>query len=208
MPNQVDLTGQIFGFLKVIRLIRSGVYECHCNCGNKLEVSYSYLNSGHTKSCGCLRKRGYFEDLVGKKFGRLEVLSFAGKKNTQTLWNCLCDCGNETLVRGKDLKYKSTMSCGCLKLEYSNANSPLGRGFEKTTITYLKSNKLSKANTSGTTGVYFNKRRGQWVSEIMFKGKKYVRYFNNEKFAIDCRKEMKNHYHGEFIEWWEENYGK
>ena len=31
-------------------------YECICDCGNKTIVVMSKIKSGHTKSCGCLRK--------------------------------------------------------------------------------------------------------------------------------------------------------
>ncbi len=29
---------------------------CQCDCGNKKEILYQCLKSGHTKSCGCLNK--------------------------------------------------------------------------------------------------------------------------------------------------------
>ena len=60
-----DLTGQKFGNLTVIRpdhqmKNHSWVWECLCDCGNIHFVTSSKLNSGHTKSCGCLRKKhGY-----------------------------------------------------------------------------------------------------------------------------------------------------
>lgn len=59
-----------------------------------------------------------FKNLAGEKFGKLTVLSRAndyvkpsGQKIIQ--WNCLCDCGNETVVRGEYLKSGHTKSCGC-----------------------------------------------------------------------------------------------
>lgn len=61
-----------------------------------------------------------FQDLTGKKFGKLTVISRAedyikptGKKIIQ--WDCLCECGNETIVRGEYLKSGHTKSCGCDK---------------------------------------------------------------------------------------------
>lgn len=32
--------------------------ECLCNCGNIITVHYSHVLTGHTKSCGCLKKEG------------------------------------------------------------------------------------------------------------------------------------------------------
>jgi len=58
-------------------------------------------------------------DLVGKKFGRLEVISDAGNDKYQnSQWLCKCDCGNEVVVKGYNLVYiHGTKSCGCLNRE-------------------------------------------------------------------------------------------
>ena len=34
-----------------------------------------------------------FKDLTGKQFGRLTVLSLAGRRNGSTIWECNCSCG-------------------------------------------------------------------------------------------------------------------
>lgn len=55
------------------------------------------------------------ENLVGKRFKRLVVISESPiKSGRKTYWNCLCDCGNETVVRADLLKSGNTKSCGCL----------------------------------------------------------------------------------------------
>ena len=52
--------GDVFGRLTVIRKLPSknntSLWECLCQCGGKAKVSGSGLNSGSTKSCGCLRR--------------------------------------------------------------------------------------------------------------------------------------------------------
>lgn len=52
-------------------------------------------------------------DLIGKKFGRLTVLSVANKTKYGYKWNCVCDCGNKVVVLGTNLRKQNTMSCGC-----------------------------------------------------------------------------------------------
>lgn len=52
-------------------------------------------------------------DLKGKKFGKLFVKEFAGRKNNLRYWSCICDCGNEKIVRGGHLTKGFTKSCGC-----------------------------------------------------------------------------------------------
>ena len=57
-------------------------------------------------------------DRIGKKFGRLTVISFShcDSKST-TYWNCLCNCGTSKIVRESRIKSGGTKSCGCLKKE-------------------------------------------------------------------------------------------
>lgn len=55
------------------------------------------------------------KDLTGQKFGRLTVISRAENTKTgQARWNCICSCGNETIVRSAHLIDGHTRSCGCL----------------------------------------------------------------------------------------------
>jgi len=54
-------------------------------------------------------------ELTGTKKGRLTVIEQAGKdKWGSILWKCICECDNETIVRGVELKKGTTKSCGCL----------------------------------------------------------------------------------------------
>ena len=54
-------------------------------------------------------------DFIGKKFGRLEVISFSHKdKYYKKYYVCKCCCGNFTTVLQKNLISGNTKSCGCL----------------------------------------------------------------------------------------------
>jgi hypothetical protein len=60
-------------------------------------------------------------DLTNKKFNRLTVDSFVGRDNFRdSVWSCVCDCGNIVEVTGGNLKKGNTKSCGCLKKEVKN----------------------------------------------------------------------------------------
>jgi hypothetical protein len=52
-------------------------------------------------------------NISGEVFGRLSALNYL--KNG--FWLCLCSCGKESAVRGKDLRTGNTKSCGCLAKE-------------------------------------------------------------------------------------------
>ena len=46
-------------------------------------------------------------DLTGQRFGRLVVINYneeVSKQKKCSYWNCICDCGNETIVLGKYLR--------------------------------------------------------------------------------------------------------
>jgi len=60
-------------------------------------------------------------DLTGRRFGRLVVISFSHVKHS-AYWNCRCDCGNITVVKGGSLGYGSTKSCGCGSKEQAVSN--------------------------------------------------------------------------------------
>jgi hypothetical protein len=48
--------------------------------------------------------------------GRLTVLGRAPRRPGvgQALWRCRCECGNETVVYGSNLRQQTTASCGCV----------------------------------------------------------------------------------------------
>lgn len=130
-----DLTGQRFGRLVVLSREGSKIYAngrkrstwlCQCDCGNSVVATGHDLCRGMKKSCGCLRyevlnegrKRGSEIsriDLSGKTFGRLTVICRDSEwSQNDTTWRCLCSCGNECIVKGRNLREGHTRSCGCL----------------------------------------------------------------------------------------------
>jgi hypothetical protein len=59
MPAFIDLTGQRYGRLVVIKRIpqqkKGRFWLCACDCGNFKEIEGHRFKSGNTKSCGCYR---------------------------------------------------------------------------------------------------------------------------------------------------------
>lgn len=59
---------------------------------------------------------GKFQDLSGSKFGKLTAIKVAYKnKNGESVWECVCDCGNVVNVVCSNLKNGHSTSCGCYK---------------------------------------------------------------------------------------------
>lgn len=72
------------------------------------------------------------EDLTGRVFGRLTVLSM-GKKNGRTACTSLCECGNETVSYPCQLLKGRKKSCGCWHLERLAQNMTThGKSYSKT----------------------------------------------------------------------------
>ena len=131
MSKRIDLTGQTFGYLTVLKFDQEATYshsggnaywQCQCQCGNIISVSGARLRNGNTKSCGCYRKitarQNTFQDLTNQKFGKLLVLRCIGSDNNKrALWECKCDCGNIGQYNTNVLTTGNTLSCGCLHKE-------------------------------------------------------------------------------------------
>ena len=75
-------------------------------------------------------------DLKGNKFGKLLVKEFAGHKNNLRQWLCICDCGNEKVVRGGHLKKGYIRSCGC-ESHPSKSNHKSWRGYEEISLDFF-----------------------------------------------------------------------
>lgn len=58
-----NFIGRKFGKLEVIKYVRTNekrktIYMCKCDCGNYKEIKRNSLVTGHTKSCGCMERKG------------------------------------------------------------------------------------------------------------------------------------------------------
>lgn len=75
-------------------------------------------------------KKGLIKDLTGMTFGRLTVITEAGRTPAKkTLWLCKCVCGGEKVIIGGSLVSGRTKSCGCLdreKKEERNKSNTFG----------------------------------------------------------------------------------
>lgn len=67
-------------------------------------------------------------ELVGQKFENLTVIKEYGRdKYKNVLWECLCDCGEKTIVTSGNLVTGHTKSCGCLqKIRIISSNTKHG----------------------------------------------------------------------------------
>lgn len=85
--------------------------------------------------------------LINKRFGRLTVISRAQSIHGGITvprywgaWNCLCDCGNNKIVKTVDLNKGSVQSCGCIVSDGYSSLSP-GQKFARLTLISYKNSK-------------------------------------------------------------------
>src|SRR5438045_4494705 len=122
-----DLTGQKFNKLLVVQMLGFGENHhslclCRCDCGGEAILKAAEDQSGYVKSCGCLQTNRK-PDLIGRRFGRLTVVRYAGKdsRNNRS-YECQCDCGKIKVVAATLLTHHYVESCGCLLQEKRNEN--------------------------------------------------------------------------------------
>jgi hypothetical protein len=86
--------------------------NCRCVCGKITDVRLESLRSKRSFSCGCETKL-YVPP--GSRFSYLTVLAETSSpyRDSKRYFKCLCDCGNETIVRLGRLTTSETSSCGC-----------------------------------------------------------------------------------------------
>ena len=164
------------------------------NCGNTIKTTSSRLKSGHTQSCGCARYPTV--DLTGKKFNHLTVISFSHSTSHKVFWNCLCDCGKATVVRGDYLKNGKTTSCGCVTQEtLEDGRTKLKKAFvDGTSVSQISpERKLNFNNKTGVKGVCWSSARHKYRAQITFKGKVYhLGFYDNLEDAAKARKQAED----------------
>lgn len=181
-----DKIGKILLLEKIGRgYHKDAMWKCQCDCGN---IFYRYTSSVKKgKSCGCDR----YEDLTGKKFGRLTVIKrVKNDKRQQSRWLCRCDCGNEIIVDRTNLSINKikTFSCGCWRKEKSTKHNK-----HRTNIynAYI-SMKQRCYNENNPAYKYYGKRKIKICDEWLDKENGFQNFYNwsiangyNETLSID-----------------------
>lgn len=105
---------------------------------------------------------GALKDLTGQKFGRLTVIERADStKHGAARWLCKCDCGNDTVVIGDELRKGATRSCGCLAKETTSSRmkgcTPYNKTHGKTgTLIYKEWSEMKRRCNNKNDKSYHN----------------------------------------------------
>lgn len=203
-----NIVGQKFGKLTVIKktderyVDGSVLYLCKCDCGKEIKTTSSRLKSGHLKTCGDPIHQ--IKSLAGKKFGRLTVISYAGRKNDKTYWNCKCECGAMTTADSYSLKSGAIVSCGCRRNETISIGQKAIRSadIDGTNLVFISPDrKINRNNKTGIRGVSFITSKQKYRAQITFKGKAMsLGEFDNIEDAANARKQAEEELFDSFLE--------
>lgn len=210
--RNIDLTGQTFGNLTVIRqspdrLRNERAWVCLCSCGEETLATNGQLLRGAKKSCGCLRKKTPANalDLTGQRFGKLVVIERAGATGKgSALWRCACDCGDEKVANATLLRRGDIVSCGCASSErIDSARTDLldNKSIDGVQVPRLTQKVRSDSGT-GHKGITRRCRKGKVVFEAYItvkKVRKYIGTFSDLDKAVRAREKAEKEYHAPYI---------
>jgi len=226
--NRIDETGNKYGLLTVVKYAytknKRAYWVCNCDCGNKnIIVQGKYLRNGDTKSCGCLyinnatnmgKSNKKVNDYYIDEFNTVHVKL---QNNKEML------CNLEDWEKAKNI-YWYENNTGYARGLY-NGKEILFHNFilniqDGKQVDHIFGNKLDnrksmlrilthqenmlnkgiyKNNTSGVTGVSWDKKSNRWVAYIQYK-KEFIKlgYYQDFETAVKVRKETELKYFGDY----------
>lgn len=119
-----EINGRKYGRLLILDTLWDNnppMVYCQCDCGNNILLNKKDVQTGHTKSCGCLKLEHFNKindvDHSGQisDYGILILNKSSKNKYNQQLWNCKCFCGNVFEELPARILNEHVRSCGCLK---------------------------------------------------------------------------------------------
>lgn len=139
-------------------------------------------------------------DITGKRFSRLTAVRPTKRRDAKgsVIWECRCDCGSKVYYSVNYLNRKGARSCGCLYRESRpSCVSMRNDMIESTMLSQLASaKKVRSDNSSGCTGVSWDKNRRKWCAYIGIKKKRHrLGQYDTYKEAVDVRKKAERILH-------------
>ena len=213
-----NIAGQRFGRLLALDFQyrnekNQDCWRFRCDCGNEKIMPAAKVKWHGVQSCGCLQTEHIGnlrrQDITGKQFGRLTALKPTEEHDASgsILWECRCACGATVRYSVNHLTRGSTRSCGCLYRETRETACENRRdAVDGTLLSALVAAREPRANnSSGCTGVSFDKRSGKWQAYINFRKKRHrLGLFRTKEEAVRARKEAEERLYDPLIrEQWE-----
>lgn len=203
-------------------------YLCLCDCGNYTIQLGTNIKNGIVKSCGCLHKevasKTFSESKHRKKYNTYDLSNGYGIGYTldgmpfyfdledyDKIKDICWYISDKGYVVGHLLKTNKSIKMHNLIIEHDknsvidHINTHMKNDNRKNNLRVITQQKNTmnrmklSNNTSGTTGVSFDKRKNKWVAYISYNKKRiHLGYFVLKEDAIKARKEAEEHYFREY----------
>ena len=217
-----DLTDREFGSLKVIERdwdhdSRQGVYWiCECKCGNRKSIRSADLLNGKTKTCGHCHDHNKY-DLSGEYgvgytangtrflFDKEDYPKIVPYTWGTDAYGYIVAHYRDSNGERKSIKmHRLVMDATDPDIHIDHIGHDLADNRKSqlriaTRNENMHNTKLSKSNTTGRTGVYYDKDRGRWRAAIRVNGKLiYLGLYDSFEEACKAREMAENTYFKEF----------
>lgn len=224
MSQKYNLTGQKFGRLTALYIVPNNNYHtrwhCVCDCGRTKDVLQQNLCNGHVRSCGCL-----LVEVNREKLSQINA-SMDRESHNETdsrlyhIWiGIKARCFNPANTSYPNYGGRGISVCNEWKTSYlafkqwaeNNGYSDLltidridvNGNYSPDNCRWVSmsvqefNKRTSMQNTSGITGVSFNKKQNRWVAYIT---KDHIQHhlgtFASYNDAINARKEAEIKFFG------------
>lgn len=216
MAKMIDMTGEVVGRLTVIKRAensKSGKVRwlCICECGNSKIVHSHALRSGHTKSCGCLKK----ESII--KRSTTHGLTVNGKPTEYSIWQGMKNrCHNPNSERYKDYGARGIKVSDEWRNNFAQFYNDMGerpspdytveridnnKGYSKdncrwaTYTEQARNRRIQSNNSTGFSGIQWNNEIAKYTADIGINNNRiYLGAYSDLEEAIQARKEAENKY--------------
>lgn len=222
LPTSKDLTGQIFGRLKVIEKAEKknsqAYWLCECQCVDKTlkEVRGSHLTSGRIQSCGCLYKERTRSKVPPNMFEFREDYKVGYTDDNREFYYSICDAKEVekyswyfdkdgyviARINGKGVKLHKFIMKTNNKVDHKNRCKNDNRRNNLRTANNNQNGmniNIRQDNNSGVTGVSRTSDDNYWRARITVEGKEiHLGSFDNFEDAVEARQSAELKYFGEY----------
>lgn len=196
---------------------------CQCSCGNEVLVMGKNLRTGNTRSCGCLVKEvcteigsrstaenryEFRDDMVIGYTQKNEPFYFDKEDYERVSVYCWCRHHDGYIYAAAGDKKQIALHRLVMNASPDEQIDHINHQKENACKSNLRrvsrqencfNAALAKNNTSGRTGVTFDKRRRKWISRLMKGGISFfLGAFDNFEDAVEARRKAEERHYGVF----------
>lgn len=225
--DKIDHSGETHGRLTLLRKNgNKQEYYCSCSCGKYTEehpkiIEYKRIKSKNTQSCGCLMLEKSIEKITKYNNSKFNTYDLSGEYGIgyttkgEEFWFDLEDydliknytwfINSEYVVakinNGKHIKMHKLLLSDAIEIDHKNHKKYDNRRNNLRTVSHqinMMNQKIYSNNTSGITGVSFDKSKNKWIAYITENKKRHQKSFDDFNSAKLQRKIWEEKYFGEY----------